>query len=502
MSRTTLSSLRSPLNSTLLADFTDGSVPSAEVITDSGFPAASGRYYSYDSRGVQLGFTGGTTAQYSSFRWEPNAGTPGTTIDLSGSEFLSVEIEVPEGTGAVYDTFIILVVQQTGTTYTNFQNKTYFSGADKTPRRQIVTALLKTDTWTLTGGGPTDFSTIGKLEFRFGVHASAQNIPGNIFVRKIWKGKNRPKVMITFDDSMDGQINYAYPSLSAAGFKATIFSSPSDVGSAGRLTESDYRTLYDAGWDFGLQQYNDSEDILVNYTGSSGLTSDGLGTATWSNVSGIAHGLNTGDAVTITGAMNPAFNGTFTITKTGASTFTYSIVGTPLSPDPGQPSCRRLTDEQIKDTFQSSKDYLVARGLTRGNEFIAYSNGVTDARVEDLLNNLGYKMARTTRTNAQAGLDPRSSDPKALMRMSGQTMDQQTATTVLGVVDDAIKRGRSVMLYGHDIDPIAASLTITESEWNAIVAGLRLRSLHGLVDVVTISEFYNSLTGFRLPITS
>lgn len=497
MSRIDVPTLKEPHNSTLLADFTDGSIPSAEIVTDSGFPAASGRYYSYDSRGVQLGFTGGTTAQYSAFRWEPNAGTPGTTIDLSDSEYLSVEIEVPEGTGAVYDTLIILVVQQTGTTYTNFQNKTYFSGADKTPRRQIVTALLKTDTWTLTGGGPTDFSTIGKLEFRFGVHASAQNIPGNIFVRKIWKGKNRPKVMITFDDSMDGQINYAYPSLSAAGFKATIFSSPSDVGSAGRLTESDYRTLYDAGWDFGLQQYNDSADIPVNYTGSSGLTNT-AGVATWNNVSGIAHLLSTGDVVSIMGAMDPNLNGMFTITSTGSSTFTFPISGTPLSPDPGQPSCVRLTDDQIRESFQSSKDYLVARGLTRGNEFIAYSNGVTDARVEGLLRDAGYKMARTTRTNAQAGLDPRSADPKALMRMSGQTMDQQTATTILGVVDDAIKRGRSVILYGHDIDPAPATLTITQSEWDAIVAGLVKRSKAGLIDVVTCSEFYNQLSNGRI----
>lgn len=494
--RRSVASLREPNDSVLLADFTNGSIPSAEIVTDSGFPAASGRTYTYDSRGVQMALTGGTTGQYASFKWEPNAGTPGATIDLSGTDVLAVEIEVPEGTGAVYDTFIIYVVQQTGTSYTNYQNKTYLSGADKTPRRQIVTALLKADSWTLTNGGPTNFSTIGKIEFRFGVHASAQTLAGNIFVRKIWKGQNRTKVMLTFDDSMDGQINYAYPSLATAGFKATIFSSPSDVGGAGRLTEANYQTLYDAGWDMGLQQYNDSADIPVNYTGSSGLTNTG-GIATWNNVSGIAHLLETGDSITVIGAMDANLNGTFTITKTGASTFTYPISGTPLSPDPGQPSCRRLTTAQIRTSFEDSRAWLKARGWTRGNNFIAYSNGVTDTTVETIVGDMGIVMARTTRTNAQAGLDPRSSDAKALLRMSGQTMDQQTSTTVLGVVDNAIKLGRSVMLYGHDIDPTPATLTITQSEWDLIVAGLLRRSQQGLIDVVTCTEFYNQLSSLR-----
>ena len=106
---------------------------------------------------------------------------------------------------------------------------------------------------------------------------------------------------------------------------------------------------------------------------------------------------------------------------------------------------------------------------------------------------MGIVMARTTRTNVQAGFDPRSSDKKALLRLSGQTMDQQTASTILGVVDAAILRGRSVMLYGHDIDPTPAALTITQSEWDLIVAGLVTRSKHGLIDVVTCTEFHDQL---------
>jgi len=294
-------------------------------------------------------------------------------------------------------------------------------------------------------------------------------------------------------------MDYAFPSLQSAGFKATIFSSPYLVGAAGRLTEANYQTLYDAGWDMGVQQYNDSADIPVNYTGSSGLTNTG-GVATWANVSSIPHLLETGDVITVTGAMDPNLNGTFTITKTGASTFTFPISGTPRSPDPGQPSCRRLSRDAIIRSWRDSQKWLSSRGWTRGNEFAAYSNGVTDVSAETILNDIGIKMARTTRINTQAGMDPRTSDAKALLRMSGQTMDQQTADTILTAVDACILRGRSLMLYGHDIDPTPATLTITESEWDLIVSGIRKRSDSGLIDVVTCTEFYNGL-GFNRKLT-
>lgn len=486
-------SLRSPLQSRLIADFTNGSIPASSIVYNSGSPNATGRAYTYDERGVGISFTGGTSAQYASFKYEPHQTTPGTTIDFSNGEVLAIEMEWPEGTGAVYDTVIVYITEETGTTYSHYMNRTPISGAEKTPKRQIILQALNTDTWTRSSGGPTNMATIGKIDFRLGVHANAQNIPANVFIRKIWIGKNRPHIMMTFDDSMDGQINIAYPSLAAAGFKATIFSSPSQVGLAGRLTEADYQTLYAAGWDFGLQQYNDSADVPLIFAGTTGLTSDGAGTATWSNVSGLAHGLTTGDTVTISGAMSPNYNGTFTVTVTGASTFTFPISGTPTTPDPGWATIPKLTDAQILSSFSQTRDWLQARGLSRGNEFIAYSNGVTNSAVEDLLINAGYKMGRSTRLNTQAGMDPRCSPPQALMRMSGGPMDQQTATTILGYVDTCIKYGKSLILYGHDLDATPATLTITQSEWDLLVAGLKLRQSQGLIDVVTCTEFYRRL---------
>lgn len=61
----------------------------------------------------------------------------------------------------------------------------------------------------------------------------------------------------------------------------------------------------------------------------SSLTSSGT-TAT--ATAPAAHGLNTGDKVTIAGASLANYNGTFAITVTGATTFTYVMAGTATSP--------------------------------------------------------------------------------------------------------------------------------------------------------------------------
>lgn len=49
------------------------------------------------------------------------------------------------------------------------------------------------------------------------------------------------------------------------------------------------------------------------------------------------HTLVTGDNVTISGATQTEYNGTYTITVTGGSTFTYTVTGTPATPATGSP---------------------------------------------------------------------------------------------------------------------------------------------------------------------
>ena len=56
------------------------------------------------------------------------------------------------------------------------------------------------------------------------------------------------------------------------------------------------------------------------------------GTATFTAT--FPHGFSTGDSAIITGLSDSAYNGTKTVTVTGSTTFTYSVSGTPATPDP------------------------------------------------------------------------------------------------------------------------------------------------------------------------
>lgn len=506
-SRQATPTLIAPFAQTTIVDFTDGThtlaplaTPgSADVIYDCAFPNATGREYTLDSNGIKISYTSGTTAQYASVKYEPsNAGRP--NIDLSASEFLAIEVEFPDGTGAAHAGLTVWVTTQTGNTYTNAQNRTIASGSIKTPNRQVMVAKLKTDTWSLTGGGPTSLANIGKLEFRLQVPATLQNVPAYCYIRKVYLGKNIPKVLMCWDDLYVGVRTYAYPTMLANGWKGTVFASASHLDfSASFMTTAQVQTLYDAGWDVGVQQYNDSTDIPVNFAGTTGLTSDGLGTATWVNRSNIPHLLTNGQSVPIRGAASPQYNGTFVVTVTNAFTFTYPISGTPTTPDPGWATCDRVSAATGRSYFQQSLDVVKAKGWTRGNEFASYSNGVTDQTVETWMSSLGFAMARTTQINAapDIGWDPRCMTGLAPYRLPAIVMDATTASSILTNVDAAISRGCSVILYGHDIQPGAASLTMLQSEWDLLAAGLKYRESLGLLDVESFSQFRRNLGASR-----
>lgn len=80
-----------------------------------------------------------------------------------------------------------------------------------------------------------------------------------------------------------------------------------------------------------------ASDIVVAYLKGRPISvtsinaSGGTATVVTSNV----HGLVTGDTVFIRGAVQPEYNGEFTVTVVDTSSFTYAISGTPVSPATG-----------------------------------------------------------------------------------------------------------------------------------------------------------------------
>jgi hypothetical protein len=103
---------------------------------------------------------------------------------------------------------------------------------------------------------------------------------------------------------------------------------------------------------------------MLTLTGVTSITSVGtLATCTMD----AAHGLLTGDSVTIADAVEGDYNGSFTATVTGATTFTYTMLADPTSPATGTPtmaSGRRLT-------------------IPNGARYAEISAGSTAARMRD-----------------------------------------------------------------------------------------------------------------------
>lgn len=74
--------------------------------------------------------------------------------------------------------------------------------------------------------------------------------------------------------------------------------------------------------------------IISDLGGAHPITSLTRSSTTATATTGAPHGLTTGDEVTVAGATAAAYNVTAAITVTGASTFTYTVAGSPTTPDP------------------------------------------------------------------------------------------------------------------------------------------------------------------------
>jgi subtilisin-like proprotein convertase family protein len=111
------------------------------------------------------------------------------------------------------------------------------------------------------------------------------------------------------------------------------------------------------------------------------------------------HGYTTGTRVTITGASDPAYDGTFTITVTGPSSFTYQVQGSPASPASGTITAAPVHDLQLTGplvqsivrtgntavvTMQQPDGFVVGdRIVIGGADQVAYDGSFTVTKVDD-----------------------------------------------------------------------------------------------------------------------
>lgn len=129
------------------------------------------------------------------------------------------------------------------------------------------------------------------------------------------------------------------------------------VVATGAYDNADSR--YEMGSDAGANTYIDAEftatgagytyDRVFVVIGSreiSTITNAALASNVATLTTAAAHGYSVGDSVTITGATNTTFNGTFSITTTTSTTFSYSLVSSDIASAASSGTAVVVTEEE------------------------------------------------------------------------------------------------------------------------------------------------------------
>jgi hypothetical protein len=98
------------------------------------------------------------------------------------------------------------------------------------------------------------------------------------------------------------------------------------------------------------------------------------------------HGLVTGDEIVISGATQTEYNGTFTVTKTGNTTFTYTVTGTPATPATGTILANQV-DSTVRGIVYLDGTYYV---MTPAGSI--YGSNLEDASAWSALNVIQSRM--------------------------------------------------------------------------------------------------------------
>jgi len=494
--------LQAPLAETPSVDFRNASVG---TMTAGSVTSATGQFYTWDSNGLRLGFTSalGAGTEGASARWFPPA-----DLDWSDTDTVYVETEWPVDAFSPY--LQLFIGAEAGATYTNYISTSSFgAGLSKTQIRCVLPFRLSA--CSRFGSASTDIRNvtraIKKIEVRFRTSTDCTS-PQSVRVFRIWTKRARPKCILTYDNVFASLHTLGWGAATqtgwrAAGLKGVMHISPvaNLVSNPLYMTTAQIRDLYDDGWDVGLQNSSDTSTMYCNRPGFNQLTAVGT-TATWVNAGNVTHNLVAGQTITITGARQPEYNGTFTVaTVPNDYTFTYTMTGTPAS-SPAQGaiiSCARpgfSTRAEVVSDIELASAMVAAQGWTRGNRFFSYSQGVYDLDTIGHMEAAGIYMSRTadraTATQA-AAFDLRLDSPLARHSLPCIIMDGRTAAQVLADIDAAVALGSTFCLLGHGVQTVGDSLHMATAEFETLVAGVKARVRQGLFDVVTPTELMRQL---------
>jgi len=149
-----------------------------------------------------------------------------------------------------------------------------------------------------------------------------------------------------------------------------------------------------------------------------------------------------------------------------------------------------MTEEEIYWEYKTTRDYLLSKGWTTGGILSAPPNGRNNYISNKVLYELGYKIVRGNKACLIDGITP----DNILLYPTYEIRSDTPLETTLARIDEAIKKGSSISIFTHHVvesDPDTFSTTI--DYFKAVVDYAVKMKEAGLLDIVTVSEFYNSL---------
>jgi hypothetical protein len=444
---------------------------------------ATGPTVTLDARGAQrLAFTQAAGNQYVSL-------VADGTWDFSTSDVFGVDVEW-EREDRPNAIVVILSSDVSLTSFANYAQLTV--GAGPKPPRSMLT--LRKSAMTVTGS--PNWAAIKHVQIRHMRYSAGTSPASAVYLYGLWSHlQAKTKVMVTFDDAVSSLYDGIFPIMRAAGLRGTSYLNALSVGTSGYATVAQLREMYAGGWDVASHGYS---HLSLAYRPTT-YTSSGTA-ATFVLPSTQPHGKAPGGAVTIAGATEAAYNGTFTILTTpDAYTMTWTLGSTPLMPSvEGLPYIVGMpSDATVANEIQRNVDWLVAKGFHRSAQHFAYPYGNysagTTAVIDDIVSTARLTSALATPSQSMIAAHDGLRSPLHLNSMDAMN-STSTAAATLAKVDEAIALGIDVSLFGHGIAASSPSSTqMLTAQFQALVDGLKTRRDAGQIDVVTISEWFNRL---------
>lgn len=222
-----------------------------------------------------------------------------------------------------------------------------------------------------------------------------------------------------------------------------------------QLMQRDWRWMNKIGT---MATVNGTRDYAITATSQAAFSLTGIvrTASTATATAAAAHGLVSGDRVTIAGAAQTDYNGTFTVTVTTTTAFTYTVANTPATPATGTLTATLVDYDEIRPYTAGSQpyilSYLTATGVSDSQPvyYIPYSEfaGYLDRGSNTSTGRPGYFTLQPDKDISFSPIPRAAYTITIPFRKTVQSLTADTSIPELPVKFHMLIAYRALMMYG------------------------------------------------------